>query len=62
MDLDSDDENVSDEDFYSFLNVPKDVGTLRHLWGMLSMQFCRFLGFKRGNQQCLQETQSDVPS
>lgn len=25
MDLDSDDENVSDEDFYSFLNVPKDA-------------------------------------
>jgi hypothetical protein len=25
MDLDSEDENVVEEDFYSFLNVPKEV-------------------------------------
>lgn len=27
MDLDSDEENVSEEDFYTFLNIAKEVST-----------------------------------
>lgn len=39
MDLDSDEENVIEEDFYAFLNVPKNVSIQKFLCNLQALPF-----------------------
>lgn len=51
MDLDSDDENVNEADFYTFLNIAKEVSRLNYLCvGNVSPKYSKtIVGYKRRN-------------